>query len=55
MQVASCCSWLLTPARLPSSPPPPSGNSGGPVLLGDRLAGIAFQSLVGAENTGAAR
>ncbi|GLI64114.1 hypothetical protein VaNZ11_007289 [Volvox africanus] len=29
-----------------------SGNSGGPVLQGDQVVGLAFQSLVGAENTG---
>lgn len=29
-----------------------SGNSGGPVLQGDQVVGLAFQSLVHAENTG---
>ncbi len=29
-----------------------SGNSGGPVLKGDKVVGIAFQSLVSSENTG---
>ncbi|KAG2501015.1 hypothetical protein HYH03_000835 [Edaphochlamys debaryana] len=42
------CALLTTQTDAPIN----SGNSGGPVLLNDKLAGIAFQSLIGAENTG---
>ncbi|XP_060206459.1 protease Do-like 10, mitochondrial [Lycium barbarum] len=28
------------------------GNSGGPVIMGDKVAGVAFQNLLGAENIG---
>ena len=28
------------------------GNSGGPAIMGDKVAGVAFQNLSGAENIG---
>lgn len=28
------------------------GNSGGPAIMGDKVAGVAFQNLAGAENIG---
>ncbi|GLC63300.1 hypothetical protein PLESTF_000021700 [Pleodorina starrii] len=42
------CSLLTVQTDAPIN----SGNSGGPVLQGDQVVGLAFQSLVGAENTG---
>lgn len=44
----------LTPANVAASLPPQinSGNSGGPVLLGDHVVGIAFQCLTSGENIG---
>jgi S1-C subfamily serine protease len=44
----------LTPFLAATVPPAQinSGNSGGPVLLGDHVVGIAFQCLTSGENIG---